>query len=134
MAVALFTLFGHIQRAGRKGNAATAALLRLIAERIGIRPSEAALELGLHQSTVTRQAQALEAAGFVTSEVDENDRRASTLSITPAGRRELARLGEDGLATFVSFVDGWKRDDVRSLGQLLEQLTTTLAETKQRDA
>ncbi|HEY2205541.1 MAG TPA: MarR family transcriptional regulator [Pseudonocardia sp.] len=61
------------------------AVLQAVKHSAGtIRPSDLAAALGLHQSQVTRQIQALEHEGLLDVAGDPKDRRSRRLSITPA--------------------------------------------------
>lgn len=117
---ALFAVSNGLERARRRNPAAgTLALLHIVAHRERVRPSEVAAELGVHQSSVTRQMQALERAGQVDVAVDPDDRRSCFISLTPAGRAELERLNQIGLGRFAKFVAGWDAEDVHTLTRLL---------------
>ena len=83
------------------------------------RMSDLAEYYSLDLSVISRHVSAMESAGYVTRERDENDGRAVTVKITPAGgdilertrvlyRTRLAQLthdwNDDELDTFVSFL------------------------------
>lgn len=56
-------------------------------------PSELAYRLTVQAPTVTRLVAGLTERGYVSSEVDGNDRRRSVLRVTGAGRRVIAQAG-----------------------------------------
>ena len=68
--------------------------LRVIARRPGVTASELARALKIDQSTISRQLHPLEAQNLLTRTVDDKDRRVARLTLTTAGRRVLAALGE----------------------------------------
>jgi DNA-binding MarR family transcriptional regulator len=128
MVVALFTLAAGLERAKRQRRDAGALnLLQVIAGRDGIRPSEIADAQFVHPSLVTRQVRELEDAGYVQVAGDPADGRSWLVSLTPAGRGEMARLQQVGLDRFATFVAGWEADEVRQLAALLEKLRTSIA-------
>lgn len=134
MVGALMTVVRGVERAKRRGKAATLALLYAVAEREPVRPSELSVELGVHQSSVTRQVQALEAEGQVSVAADPQDGRSCVISLTPAGRKEVARLTEVGLDRFSAFVADWDPAEVRELARLLSKLTAGQVEVAAREA
>lgn len=134
MVSALMGVVSGIERAKRQGPANTLTFLYLIASREQTRPSELSQELGLHQSSATRQVQALEAAGYVRVAADPDDGRSCLVSITDPGREEMARLSEIGLGRFAAFVEDWDPEEVRTLGRLLRKLENSKAEVARREA
>lgn len=138
LVAALFVVSNGLERARRRNPAAgTLALLHILASREQVRPSEMAAELGVHQSSITRQVQALERAGQVELTMDPDDRRSYFVSLTPDGRRELERLNEIGLGRFAKFVAGWDPEDVRALTRLLvkfEESKNKVARGEQRSS
>jgi DNA-binding MarR family transcriptional regulator len=133
MVAALMTVMSGLERARRHGDASTLAALQIVAARGPVRPSDIAAELGVHQSTVTRQVRALEAAGHVAVNADPDDRRSCFITLTDAGRGEIDRLTEIGLSRFALFVDDWEPEDVRTLGRLLTKLEHAKAAVGQRE-
>jgi DNA-binding MarR family transcriptional regulator len=126
---ALFAVSSGLERARRRNPAAgKLALLYFLASREQMRPSEVAAELGVHQSSVTRQVQALERDGQVEVTMDPYDRRSYLISLTPAGRAELDRLNQIGLGRFAKFVATWDPEDVRALTRLLWQFEESKSE------
>jgi DNA-binding MarR family transcriptional regulator len=126
---ALITVSGGLERARRRiRDAGTLALLAIVGSRSGIRPSEIAAELGVNQSSVTRQVQALARAGHVEVSADLNDRRSCLLELTSAGREELHRLNRIGMDLFMKFVADWDAEDVRTLARLLWKFEESKAE------
>ena len=69
-------------------------------------PTELAVVVSLHQSSITRQVSLLEDAGFVTVAVNPRDRRSCRITLTEAGRAELARLYQIGVGRFADLRGG----------------------------
>jgi DNA-binding MarR family transcriptional regulator len=134
MVLALFTVVGSLERARRRTpGARMLALLHLVADREQIHPSKIAAELGVHQSTITRQIQPLEDAGHVALIPDPDDRRSHLVTLTDAGRDEQHRLHKVGLDRFALFVAGWEAEEVRALTRLLIKLEESKAEVARRE-
>jgi DNA-binding MarR family transcriptional regulator len=128
MVSALFTLTARLDQARRRKHAAAALdLLQVIAGQDGMRPSDIAGRHGVHRSLVTRQVQALEAAGYVRVAGDPADGRSWLVSLTPAGLAEMLRLQEVGLDRFATFVAGWEPGEVRALAELLDKLRASMS-------
>jgi DNA-binding MarR family transcriptional regulator len=110
----------------RPGGANRLAVLSAIRAVDGIRPSQVADALTMHQSQITRLVQELEDEGLITTAVAEGDRRARALSITEAGSAEFDRLMAHGLTIWHGFVEGWDPADVRTLTGLLTRLHASI--------
>jgi DNA-binding MarR family transcriptional regulator len=129
MVAALFVTNAALDRARRqRKGASTLSLLQVVAATPGIRPTEIAAAQDVHPSQVTRQVRELESAGLVRVTADPADRRSCRVTLTPAGVEEQARLTEEGLDRFASFVADWECEDVRMLTCLLEKLEASKAE------
>lgn len=124
---ALFATIASTARAARKGDAAALSSLQALATVERARPSELATVLGVHQSTITRQMQALEEAGFVALAADPEDRRSCFIALTEAGRKHIKKLQDFGLSRFELFLADWTVEEVRTLGRLLAKLETSKA-------
>jgi len=123
MVAALFTLTAGLDRARRQSlGAAKLALLQVVGDRPGVRPSEIAGVLQVSGSLITRQVQALEQAGLVTVDPDPADHRSCHVSLTAAGSDEQVRLQQMGLARFAAFVADWDAAEVVTLAALLRKL------------
>lgn len=135
MVTALFTLVGGLNRAARHiPDAAALNVLQTVAAQGRMRPSEVAAILGVHQSSVTRQVQALQDRGLVLVEVDPADRRSCFISLSEAGQAEVARLTGIGMQRFAAFVADWDAEDVQALTRLLIKLEESKAEVGRREA
>jgi DNA-binding MarR family transcriptional regulator len=66
-------------------------LLQIITRRDGCRVLDIVREVGITVGAASKAVDRLEAAGWCRRRVDEQDRRSSVLTVTPAGARLLAR-------------------------------------------
>lgn len=122
-----------IERARRRRpNAGLLRMLQLIATTQPVRTSDLAKELGVHQSSVTRQVQALTEEGKVQVLTDPADRRANTITITEKGRAELATLERVGLQRWMLFTADWAAAEVQTLERLLTKLRASIAAANRR--
>ncbi|MBU7318196.1 MarR family winged helix-turn-helix transcriptional regulator [Paenibacillus oleatilyticus] len=93
-------------------------------------------EFHLDISTVSRQAAALEAKGYVYRIPDPSDGRAYSLQITELGARELLEYKEARLARFTELLKHWSEEECSAFGQLLQKFNRTFLEpegTPKRD-
>jgi DNA-binding MarR family transcriptional regulator len=134
LAAALFTVLSSLQRARQKGDAATLALLNIIAAHPNVRPSDIASALGVNQSSITRQMQKFEQRRLVRLSADPEDGRSCRILLTAAGRYEMRRLQSIGLDRFALFVQDWDARDVQKLTQLLARFEMSKAAAGPRDA
>lgn len=132
LVAALMASVTSIERAKRKGPASVLASLQAIDAHRRVLPSVLSAELGLHQSSVTRQVQALERAGHVKVTPNPDDGRSCYVALTKSGRKELTRLTQFGLERFALFVADWDAEDVRTLARLLEKFEASKAEVAKR--
>ncbi len=133
MVSGLMKVVAGIEKARRHGDAATLSLLGVLARSGRAKPSALAEELDVHQSTITRQIQALEAVGRVQVEQDREDRRSCYVSLTEKGVEEVKRLYEVGLSRFALMVEGWSNEDVRSFARLLNKLVDSQQALHERE-
>src|SRR5262245_43866364 len=132
MVSALMTLVTGIERAKRRGLASVLATLQIIDAYKRILPSTLSSELGLHQSSVTRQIQALEREGRVKVTANPDDGRSCYVELTTQGRSELRQLTKFGLKRFALFVADWDAEEVRTLARLMKKLETSKAKVAER--
>lgn len=118
------------------------AAYRVLARLVDHGPQRAtsiAACFGLDESTVSRQVDALVAAGLVERERDPADRRAYLLSPTPRGRRHLAETRSGRRAFLTEVLAQWRSEDraafARDLGRFnadLERVTSRRYTTGRR--
>ena len=134
LAAALFTVFFSMRRASSKGDAATLALLNIVAAHPKVRPSDIASALAVNQSSITRQMQKFEQRGLVRLVADPNDGRSCQITLTSPGRNEMRRLQSIGLDRFALFVKDWDARDVQTLTHLLARFEMSKAAVGPRDS
>jgi DNA-binding MarR family transcriptional regulator len=81
---------------------------------------------GLDPSTITRQVQALEQAGWVRRESDPADRRASLLDLSDEGSRVLSATRERRRQRLNEALADWPEDDYEEFGRLLEKFNISI--------
>lgn len=121
----------------------TVSILKLIGE-IGTGPGggchakDLAERSGLDPSTVSREVAAAVGQGLVERRVDNADRRASTLALTPAGRDLLAAASAWFGALIGRALADWPAGDAErvscDLGRLVAALSAVLEETHTLEA
>jgi DNA-binding MarR family transcriptional regulator len=135
MVAALMAVTQGLERARRRiPGAAKLAMLGTIAAKETARPSEMARELGVNQSSVTRQVQVLADEGLVDVTADAQDGRSCLITLSNAGRAEMRRLTEFGLARFELFVEEWDAKEVRDFMRLLIKFEQSKASVGKRES
>lgn len=102
-------------------------LLALLESRGEQTMSQLALAFDLDASTVTRQIAPLERRGFVDRTRSTEDRRATIVSITDAGRQERELVRQARIAFLEGRLADWDTDDVAQLASLIDRFNQTLA-------
>jgi DNA-binding MarR family transcriptional regulator len=116
-----------LQSAGvRLDRAGAAALYKLHVHGDAIRVTTLAEMLDVDAPTVTRKIQQLERDGLVVRHADPDDRRASRISLTPAGRRTLHRVLKARRAWLERLLEGWDEADLARFGSLLGRFSASL--------
>jgi DNA-binding MarR family transcriptional regulator len=87
---------------------------------------------GLDPSTITRQVQALEAAGLAKRATDAADRRASILDLTSEGRDVLGRTREHRRARFEAALSDWTVKERTEFGRLLEKFNLSVEQLSEK--
>ncbi|WP_165492122.1 MarR family winged helix-turn-helix transcriptional regulator [Egibacter rhizosphaerae] len=96
--------------------------LRVIGERGGCSVSAVARDLVLDQSTASRLVDRVVNRGYVARNVDDEDRRRSTLQLTEQGEAALAQLVDARRSLLRQLIADWPEEDVTRLVELLERL------------
>lgn len=106
-------------------------VLVMVADRGSMSLNEVATGLGVHPSNATRACDRLVGAGLLHRRTDDNDRRRIAMTLTPAGKRLVARVmahRRQRIATILRRLD----DEARArLSSSLDTLTA--AADPQRD-
>lgn len=102
-------------------------LLALLESRGDQTMSQLALAFDLDASTVTRQIAPLERRGFVERTRSTEDRRATIVSVTDAGRKERELVRRARIEYLEGRLEDWSREDVGRLAELIDRFNQTLA-------
>jgi DNA-binding MarR family transcriptional regulator len=81
---------------------------------------------GLDPSTITRQVQSLEHAGWAERRPDPTDRRAAILDLTSEGREVLHSTRDRRRAWLREAINDWPDTDQEEFGRLLEKFNLSL--------
>jgi MarR family transcriptional regulator, organic hydroperoxide resistance regulator len=101
-----------------------------LGERPGMRVSELAAALSIHQSTASNMLDKLEQRSLLRRERSERDQRVVKLFLTAAGRETVARAPQPARGVLVAALDGMPTE---SLCALEEHLDTLIQGMKVRD-
>ena len=88
-------------------------------------PSEIATCLGIDASNLSRLIRGLEADGFATREVDDNNRSRAILRLTRKGKNKAAAVHPDKRRMEESIVSTLTKAEIRNLLRILRKLTET---------
>jgi DNA-binding MarR family transcriptional regulator len=122
-------LFATLRRLAKAGSERQSGLdrggywvLAKLASLAPIRLSDLSIAVELDPSTVSRHIKTLWGAGYVGRENDPEDKRASLLSPTEAGYRELEASRALRLRALAETMAGWPEADRALLVELMERL------------
>jgi DNA-binding MarR family transcriptional regulator len=116
-----------LQSAGVRLDRAGAALLhKLYLHGNPLRVTTLADLLGIDAPNVTRKIQQLEHDGLVLRHSDPDDRRATRIELSPAGRRTLRRVLDARRAWIGQLLQDWGEADLETFASLLGSFSTTL--------
>ena len=117
-----------LQAAGVRLDRGGASLLhKLHVHGDSLRVTELADQLGIDAPTVTRKVQQLERDGLVSRHADPDDRRATRIQLTPAGRRTFERVLRARRAWLDHLFEGWDDADLADFARLLGRFSDGLA-------
>ncbi|MGH2934950.1 MAG: MarR family winged helix-turn-helix transcriptional regulator, partial [Gaiellaceae bacterium] len=102
--------------------------LDALAENGALRVSELAARMSVDETTGTRLADRLEAAGLARRERDPDDRRATAVVLTPAGRRIAAEMAGRRLEFFRDVIAALDPGERAELVRLTRKATAALRE------
>lgn len=116
-----------LQLAGVRLDRAGATLLhKLDVAGDALRITALAEMLGVDAPTVTRKIQQLERDGLVSRHPDPDDKRATQIALTTAGRRTLERLMKVRRAWLENLLREWSDADLASFATLLGRFSEAL--------
>ena len=110
----------------RLDRAGATLLFKLSAKGDSLRVTDLAEILGVDTPTVTRKVQQLERDGMVVRQTDPDDRRASRIRLTPAGRRTIERVRRARRTWLEQLLQDWDDDDLSALADLLSRFAEDL--------
>ena len=102
--------------------------LEALAENGALRVSELAARMSVDETTGTRLADRLEAAGLARRERDPDDRRATSIVLTSAGERLAAEMLHRRLEFFRDVLDALAPEERGELVRLTGKATAALRE------
>jgi DNA-binding MarR family transcriptional regulator len=123
---ALVVLISRLRRMKGSEHGGRVALLSHIDGLAPVRMSELASKACLDQSTVSRHLRQLEDDSLVTRAPDPDDRRATLLELSPAGREVLDRHIRARSELIASATAAWSAQDRADLTRLLTRLADDL--------
>jgi DNA-binding MarR family transcriptional regulator len=128
---ALAVLIQRIRRShGHDTDTGARTFLLAHVDRLGpVRMSDLATTACLDQSTVSRHLRGLEEQGLVTRSPDPDDRRATLLELSGAGRHVLERAVASRSQMIADATAGWSPDDRATFTRLLTRLANDLETT-----
>jgi DNA-binding MarR family transcriptional regulator len=97
------------------------AILTILHRHGQLRVSELADQLGLDQSTVSRQLKPLDAAGLITRQAHDGDRRVAILSLSDKGTEAYDAVRQRWLDDLNWFMRNWSDADRAHFGELAER-------------
>jgi DNA-binding MarR family transcriptional regulator len=110
----------------RIDRAGSSLLFKLHSGGDSLRVTDLAELLGVDPPTVTRKIQQLEREELVSRHADPDDRRATRIKLTRAGRRTLERVLKARREWFDRMVDDWDDADLTAFASLLGRFSTAL--------
>jgi DNA-binding MarR family transcriptional regulator len=110
----------------RLDRAGSSLLYQLYVGGDSLRVTDLAELLGVDTPTVTRKIQQLEREQLVSRHADPDDRRATRIDLTPAGKRTLERVLKARREWFDRLVDGWDDDELTAFASLLGRFSSAM--------
>jgi DNA-binding MarR family transcriptional regulator len=115
-----------LQAAGVRLDRAGATLLHKLHLHGALRVTALADLLGVDAPTVTRKIQQLERDGLVGRDADPDDRRATRIHLTPAGRRTLDRVIKARRQWLERLIQDWNDSELEAFASLLGKFSDAL--------
>lgn len=112
----------RLAEAGKSLSATDMWLLGYLAEHTSVRLTDLALWQSVDKSTITMQVKRLVAAGLVQRAVDERDRRAARVSLTPRGADVLEENREQARRYLCQLIGTWSPAERDALAQSVTRL------------
>ncbi len=118
------------ERSGVNLDRSGAALLKAILHcpNVNCRMQDIASYLGIEAPSVTRKVQELESQGLVSRNTDPDDKRASLITITKAGRASVKKLQQARLEQLAIAMRKWPADERSEFARLFKKLADDLGD------
>jgi DNA-binding MarR family transcriptional regulator len=117
------TIIGLVRASNTPGHSPLSVeLLRAVVEAGEIRASDLASALFVTKTSISRYVNEMLDEGLLSQRRDPSDGRATLLSVSPAGRRELEERESRRSALLRDLCRGWPKADVATLTALLQRL------------
>jgi DNA-binding MarR family transcriptional regulator len=117
------TIIGLVRASNQPGHSPLSVeLLRAVVEAGEIRASDLASALFVTKTSISRYVNEMLDEGLLSQRRDPSDGRATLLSVSPAGRRELEERESRRSAVLRDLCRGWPKEDVTTLTTLLQRL------------
>jgi DNA-binding MarR family transcriptional regulator len=97
-------------------------ILEGVKDNATLRMSQLAASVGTTPPTVTKLVKDLEERGLLTRTPDDQDGRASILSLTEEGRKVAESIRRARLHELTQVLEDWSPEDIERLDQLFERL------------
>jgi len=110
----------------RLDRAGSSLLYKLHASGDSLRVTDLAELLGVDTPTVTRKIQQLEREGLVARRADPDDRRATRINLTPAGRKTLGSVLKARREWLDRLVDDCGTEDLSTFASMLGRFASAL--------
>jgi DNA-binding MarR family transcriptional regulator len=94
----------------------------------GMRVSELAAQLGLDQSTVSRQLKPLDAAGLISRTAEATDRRVAIVTLSNKGKAAYNAVRQRWLDDLAWYMRSWSDADRENLGELAARFSDEVDE------
>ncbi len=112
---------------GSSGDPGVFPVLHVLASSGASRQGAVAESLGLDASTISRHVRTLVRSGEVTATRDPDDRRATVLTITPAGRAHLVERIRRHRVRLTAALESFTEQERAELARLLTNLAVALS-------
>lgn len=103
--------------------------LGVVARQESTRPGHIASALGVDPSVVSRQLAALDRLGLITRCVDNADRRAEQVSVTPLGHERLLQARAAMCTALAARLGGWDLEEISHAATVVHELAGVLNDT-----
>jgi len=104
-------------------------VMRILRDHANSRATTLAARMGIGVSALSRHLAELEDMGWVQREPDPEDRRASLVSLTPAGLQRLNDIAQRKVGELKEVLSGWTDAEVQEALDVITRLDDALSQT-----